>query len=82
VIHRSDYNGHLVAEKLSEMIYQFSCYDQEEIKKVRNNAAKIAEKALWKHFICFYDQAYQIALLNKEKRFSIKDASNCTIAND
>ena len=68
VIHRSDYNGFLVAEHISEMILTFSNFDSEEVKLVRKNAAFIAEKALWKHFIQHYEKAYSIALKNKNKR--------------
>jgi len=68
VIHRSDYNGFNVAEHIAEMIFKFCNYNTEEIKSVRKKAAYIAEKALWKHFIQFYDKAYSIALTNKNKR--------------
>jgi hypothetical protein len=38
------------------------------IKTVRKNAADIAEKALWKHFIKYYYEAYDVALHNAQKR--------------
>ena len=68
VIHRSDYNGYEVAIRIAEMIYQFSRCSEDEVKTIRKNASKIAEKALWKHFIQYYDQAYNTALINKTKR--------------
>jgi len=68
VIHRSDYNGYLVAEHIAEMINKFASFDADEVKAVRKKAAVIAEKALWKHFIHYYDKAYGIALSNKNKR--------------
>jgi len=68
VIHRSDYNGYIVAEHIAEMIHKFASFNVEEIKAVREKASIIAEKALWKHFIHFYDKAYHIALKNKYKR--------------
>ena len=73
VIHRSDYNGYIVAEHIAEMIYQFSTFNEAEIKSVRKKAFVIAEKALWKHFIHFYDKAYGIALANKNKRRKLQD---------
>ncbi len=68
VIHRSDYNGFIVAEHIAEMIFKFTEFNAEEVKNVRKNAAAIAEKALWKHFIQFYEKAYNIALKSKKKR--------------
>ena len=68
VIHRSDYNGFIVAEHIAEMIYKFSNFNADEIKNIRKKASQIAEKALWKHFIHFYDKAYAIAIKNKNKR--------------
>ena len=68
VIHRSDYNGYIVAKNIAGMIQQFSSLNESEIKNVRKKAAVIAERAQWKHFIHFYDKAYNIALLKKNKR--------------
>lgn len=70
VIHRSDYNGYLVAKQIADMICQFAACDEDEIKTVRKKASVIAQKALWKHFIHFYDKAYHIALNKKNKRFN------------
>lgn len=70
VIHRSDYNGYIVAEHIAEMITKFTTFNEEEIKTIRKRASVIAEKALWKHFIYFYEKAYSIALKNKDERTS------------
>jgi len=68
VIHRSDYNGYVVATKIAEMIARFAACNETEVKKIRKKASVFAEKALWKHFIQYYDTAYNIALTNKNKR--------------
>jgi hypothetical protein len=68
VIHRSDYNGYIVATHIAEMIFKFANLSEIEVIDVRKKAAKIAEKALWKHFIQYYDIAYHIALTKKAKR--------------
>lgn len=68
VIHRSDYNGYLVATHISKMIHQFAVYNENELKAIRKKASIIAEKALWKHFIQYYDKAYHIALRKKNLR--------------
>jgi len=71
VIHRSDYNSYIVATQIAEMIGKFASLTKEQIQTVREKASVIAEKALWKHFIQFYDSAYHIALTNKNKRLGI-----------
>jgi len=71
VIHRSDYNSYIVATQIAEMIGKFASLTKEQIQTVREKASVIAEKALWKHFIQFYDSAYHIALTNKNKRLTI-----------
>ena len=68
VIHRSDYNYSEVADAIKDTISEFSALKDSEIKKIRKNAANIAEKALWKHFIKYYYEAYDIALRNAQKR--------------
>jgi glycosyltransferase involved in cell wall biosynthesis len=73
VIQRSDYNGYVVAKNIAEMIYKFALLTDEEVKSVRKKASAIAEKALWKHFIHYYDKAYSIALGNKNRRNNAKE---------
>jgi glycogen synthase len=68
VIHRSDYNGYHVSMQIAEMICHFVSYNETEINDIRKKAFDISEKALWKHFIQYYDRAYHIALENKNKR--------------
>jgi len=68
VIHRTDYNYSEVADAIKDTVSEFSALKDAEIKKIRKNAADIAEKALWKHFIKYYYEAYDIALRNTQKR--------------
>lgn len=68
VIHRTDYNCSEVADVIKDTISEFSALPAAEVKKIRANAAKIAEKALWKHFIQAYYEAYDVALRNAAKR--------------
>lgn len=70
VIHRTDYNYSEVADAIRDTISEFSNLSNGEINKIRRNAAAIAEKALWKHFIQYYYEAYDIALRNRDKRLS------------
>jgi len=62
IIHRSDYNGGEVAYRIAEMIYEFASCNDSKVKKLRKTASEIAEKALWEHFIHYYEKAYDIAL--------------------
>lgn len=73
VIHRTDYNYSEVADAIKDTVSGFSVMSAQEIKKIRMKAAAIAEKALWKHFIQYYYEAYDIALRNAQKRNSIKN---------
>ena len=41
---------------------------EKEVKEIRKRAAEVAEQALWKHFIQYYYEAYDIALRNAMKR--------------
>ena len=72
VIHRADYNYSEVADVIKDTISEFSTLTDTEINKIRKNAANIAEKALWKHFIQYYYEAYDVALRNAAKRLSLK----------
>lgn len=71
VLHRSDYNYFDVADGISNTVSYFSARTDNEIKKIRKNALAVSEQALWKHFIQYYYEAYDIALRNAEKRQTI-----------
>ena len=68
VIARNDYNFQEVAEKVSATIARYSALDKKTIDKVRQSAAKLAEKALWKNFITYYYDAYDFALRKAKER--------------
>ena len=57
VIARNDYNAQEVAEQLCASIARYSAFDKKTAEKVRRNAAKLADKALWKNFITYYYEA-------------------------
>lgn len=73
VIHRTDYNYSEVADAIKDTVSDFSNLPEKEVLSARKNAAAIAEKALWKHFIQYYYQAYDVALKNRTKRLSLEN---------
>ena len=66
--HRSDYNDSEVADGIKDTITLFADKSEKEVKEIRKRAADVAEQALWKHFIQYYYEAYDIALRNALKR--------------
>ncbi len=68
VLARDDYNFNEVADGICHAIAEYSSYDKKERDAVRRRAARLSEKALWKHFIKYYYDAYDIALRNAAKR--------------
>lgn len=62
VIHRTDGNFYEVAQKMCAVVHEMLLLTTKERTEVRNKAAKLANKAQWKHFIKFYYQAYDFAL--------------------
>lgn len=68
VIHRTDYNYSEVADIIKDTVAKYSNFTADEIKKSRQNAEKLSKKALWKEFIKYYEQAYDMALRKAEAR--------------
>ena len=68
VIHRTDYNYSEVADEIKDTVSAYSGKTAKEIETIRKRAAAVAEQALWKHFIQYYYEAYDIALCNAMKR--------------
>ena len=75
VIHRTDYNYSEVADVIKDTISEFSSLDNKQIDKIRKNASAMSEKALWKHFIKYYYEAYDVALRNASLRLE-KESQN------
>ena len=67
-IHRSDYNFDEVSDTIRDTILKFSQFDKKQVNAARKNAEKVAEKALWKHFITYYYEAYKKALTKRDER--------------
>lgn len=68
VVHRSDYNYNDVVCYTARAIRSFAKLDAKEVAKARKAAGEIARKALWKNFIMYYYDAYDVALRNAKKR--------------
>lgn len=73
VLHRSDYNYSEVADGIKDTIVDFSLKSPAEVKEIRRRAGKVAEQALWKHFIRYYEEAYDVALRHAMKRQQITE---------
>lgn len=70
VIHRSDYNYSEVVDNVKQTIIDFAALSADEIKRIRQCASDISEKALWKHFVTYYYEAYDIALKHSRDRLN------------
>ena len=68
VIVRNDYNFSEVADNIVSTIVTYSAMDIKKQNTIRKKAGQLSEKALWKHFIKYYFEAYNIALRNRNKR--------------
>ncbi len=68
VLHRSDYNYSEVADGIKNTVILFSNETDKKISDIRKRASAVAEQALWKHFIQYYYEAYDIALRHAIKR--------------
>lgn len=68
VIHRTDYNYSEVADYIKETVAQFSSMSKTAIDVCRKAAEALSKKALWKEFIKYYYEAYDIALRKAEER--------------
>lgn len=62
VIHRTDSNWYEASAQISRQIEKWVAMDARQREASRQNAGKIATKALWKHFIRYYLEAYDLAV--------------------
>ena len=62
VVHRTDSNWDDASDTIRNTVIELLLSDEKKRTAIRKAAGIIAEKALWKHFIVNYEEAYQIAL--------------------
>lgn len=62
VVHRTDSNWNEASDSIRDMMRQLLNMDSKDIAKVCKAASELASKALWKHFIHYYTDAYDMAL--------------------
>ena len=70
MIDRDDENHSEVAEEIASLIYDFSIKSIEQIKLLKQSAAKLSDQADWAHFVKYYREAYSKALHNSFIRLS------------
>lgn len=62
VVHRTDSNFDEAAEQIVRCLRAFMASDAEHVKRMRASAASLSKRALWKEFIAYYRQAYDLAI--------------------
>jgi glycosyltransferase involved in cell wall biosynthesis len=70
VVERNDYNTEEVISALVKSVLNMATSDKKQVDAMRKRAANLSEKALWKHFIKYYYEAYDIALRNMQTRLN------------
>ena len=68
VVHRTDYNYSEVADAIKDTVAKFSNFNDKQIKAARTKAYNLSKKALWREFIKYYYQAYDVALRKATER--------------
>ena len=62
VVHRTDSNWDEASDDISLQVEKWVGKSSAEREDIRKKAGKIAQKALWKHFIKYYLEAYNFAV--------------------
>jgi len=68
VIDRTDYNYREVAEAITNSILSLAKKNKKEVTEISKRCFELASRAEWSNFITYYQQAFEIALRNAEKR--------------
>ena len=68
VVTRTDYNYSEVADVIAATVERYMNLPEKDVTAARKAAVKLSEKALWKHFIKYYYEAYDIALRHAKER--------------
>ncbi|MDR1783264.1 MAG: glycogen/starch synthase [Dysgonamonadaceae bacterium] len=70
IVERNDENYFETAEKIKNLIIEYSSFDAKKVKKARSSAQKLAKNASWENFIKYYSEAYNIAFKNHTQKIN------------
>lgn len=68
VVPRTDYNYADVARAITTTVADYAAKTPAQVEKIRRKARNLSKKTLWKSFIAYYEQAYDMALRKAERR--------------
>ncbi len=68
VTNRTDFNYFDVAEVITSSILELTRKNKRQVTAIQKKCFGLAAKAEWKHFIVYYQEAFDIALANAAKR--------------
>ncbi len=59
-----------MADTIKDTVADYSNFTDDDVKKSRAAADKLSKKALWSHFIKYYEDAYDFALRKAQQRIA------------
>ena len=71
VINRDDYNDSEVVQNIVKRIVELAGNSQEKEQELRSKATELSQVALWKNFVRYYNESFDIALQKVSERASI-----------
>ncbi|MBR4814688.1 MAG: glycosyl transferase, partial [Paludibacteraceae bacterium] len=65
-------NYHEASLAIKDEMEKFAAMSAKEVEKIRSKAKKIADGCSWTKFVKYYEEAFKIALQDKNKNTKIK----------
>ena len=72
VVNRNDHNYYEASQAIKSNIETFAAMSEKNVDKARAKALKIADGCAWEKFVKYYEEAFKIALQDKNKNTKIK----------
>ncbi|MCH5214626.1 MAG: glycogen/starch synthase [Muribaculaceae bacterium] len=69
VVNRTDSNFRQNTDEIADLALCYMRFPTETVEEARSAARSTSEKALWKEFIRFYHEAFNVAFKNSQNRF-------------
>ena len=73
VVNRNDHNYYEASLAIKDEMEKFAAMNAKEVEKTRSKAKKIADGCSWTKFVKYYEEAFKIALQDKNKNTKLKN---------